>query len=284
MTPADDGYGVDERTDEKPKSAYLSRSELRFFVLFAVIAFVALIPAYYVLKAKAEQYECHVNLEQIGKAMELYAERNDDRLPPAYVTADNPGSGLAPMLDDKGRPFTWAGLIKDEMNARATFVCPAASEDEIVDTQYDQKTDIPMSYGMFAPYSAYPENTIDNPAATVLVGETSNFGSQDTCDPVPFVDASGAVIRSDGFLIGFDKSNFDGAHANYVTRLAYYDSKGGVFKKKGGARHEGGIYLLFADGHTEFLNPLAAQVTLSAQGIPGPPWTTPPSLDQFQRH
>lgn len=258
----------------------MSKKDVKVLGIVLVVAIVVLIPAYNIWKRKAESYECKMNVGQIGKAIGLYAEQNDDRFPPVYATAENVGPGLDPMVDDHGAPFTWASLVKDGMNSRTSFKCPSADSRDNVPIQSDGQNVLEMSYGMYSPYGGFPRNLVENPDATILIGETCNFGARKTADPVHFSDRSGKDIRADGFLIGFDKSNFDPKDARYITRLAIYDTVGGTYKETSESRHDGGIHVLYCDGHTGQLKPERALIHLDVQGMPTAPWATPPLLKQ----
>ena len=258
----------------------MSKKDVKALGIVFIIGIIFLIPIYNLWKRKAERSECRMNVGQIGKAISLYAEQNDDRFPPVYATAENPGPGLDPMVDDRGAPFTWASLVKDGMNSRTSFKCPSSKTGDNVLMQSDGQKELEMSYGMYGPYGSYPRNLVENPGGTILIAETCNFGSHRTCDPVHFADRFGRDVRADGFLIGFDKSNFDPKDARYVTRLAIYDTLGGTFSETSESRHDGGIHVLYCDGHTGQLKPEKGSIHLDAQGMPTAPWATPPLLKQ----
>lgn len=258
--------------DANRGSAYVSRKDFRVIIVGVAALALMLVPVYKVLERNSEKARCANNMAAIANGIGQYAALHDDRFPPLMRTA-----GDAPDLGEKGLPFTWASDVQEFMNSRASFACPSALPEETVVTESLKGARLPVSYGMYAPYSGYLRSMIDDPDMTIIVAETSNYGSANTFNPTPFKDAQGKDVPFDGFAIGLDDQNWYGTESSkYVTRLAFPDSAGGKFAEKGPARHDGGIHAITATGSASpLLKPNDATV-IKRFGLPGGIWTVPP--------
>jgi hypothetical protein len=260
-----------EEDEGRRRPAHITSREVKIILVVIVLAAVLLYPVYLRLMDDRNRHVCRTNLGNIGKALQFYAEANNDRLPPLYVTSV---TGYEPRLFEDG-PFTWISLIAPYIRegGQNTFACPAGHDDELVrneNAEPDQPA-IPSNYGMFAGLSAMPRSSISNPSQTVLVSETSNRGARNTYNPIPFRAPHGQPIP-DGFHIGFDTSNFtpldnspvELARAQAATRLAFPNTSNGRFQIEGGGRHPGvvegaegdlhifGVHVLYPDLQVRF--------------------------------
>jgi hypothetical protein len=113
--------------DERSRSAYLSRKDVRVLAVVAIVLVLLMMPVYCVLKDQRDEHVCKQNLGHIFKAMGAYIEANDGRFPPAFVV----GEKGEPQLFD-GAPYTWMSLAHPGLSARASFLCPAAGESETI--------------------------------------------------------------------------------------------------------------------------------------------------------
>jgi prepilin-type processing-associated H-X9-DG protein len=257
-------YEPDE-TEERPSSSYFSKKEVRVIFVALVLAALLASPVFIQLKRNRDKHVCKDNLLAIAKGIDLYANDNNDMLPPMYESAEeHPG----PRMFRRG-PITWISLIsRYKESRRSSFECPTASESEVVLNEPLSGPDaIRSSYGMFGPRAAASRYAIASPSQSVLVSETSNRGASDTFDPVPFRDAEGNPLP-DGFCIGFDNTNFTWADSNratyakseYATRLAFPNTANGNFGQNARSRHDGGIHFLFVDLHIETRPPEFSQI------------------------
>lgn len=249
--------------EDRPKSNYLTMRDVRVVIIALLVASLLLWPAVMKMIAARDKHLCKDHLGQVAKALLLYAEDNLGRLPPLYVQGEN----FEPR-QFKGGANTWitliAGGVKDP---KRSFNCPAAHDNETAASEGPEGITLRSSYGMFAAVSAAPIDNIPNPSSTAMVAETSNRGARDTYDPLPLKTKDGQVVDN-GFVIGFDNSNFtpvDGGmdileKSQFATRLAFYGTGKGEFKKDGLARHQGGIHILYADSHIETLPPTIANI------------------------
>lgn len=261
-------YDADEpEGSRRSSSQYISGKDIRNVAIATILLGIALTPIYQFYRRQSERTTCGQNFKSIFDAMGLYAVENNDRYPPTHMQ-DLSG---APLLFD-GKPYTWASVISNKMSPRRNFVCPSAHADEIVQCGHpdSNRLSLPTTYGMAAGLSTKPINLLIDPNNTVVVSETSNFGAQDTYNPVPFVNAEGQTVRQDGFLIGYDNSNVapDGESVA-ATRLAFYGTGKGRFSVTNRARHDGRIHILKASGQLELVSAPAARVMHLGKDVTG---------------
>jgi hypothetical protein len=255
---AADAYDPDDTEDTPRKSSYLSKKDLKWFVLGIGLFMGLMYPIYRSFERQSQEHKCKQNMAAIYKATSQYMLENDDRYPPAYATGEGTD---APYLE-KGRPYSWANLpaIDGGLNPRASFTCPTASADEITSTQGLGKS-AKLTYGMFAALGGIASAEVETPSSTILIAETSNHGSQGSYNPKPFITQDGTEVQNDGFLISFDDSNsIYSGKARAMTRLAFRDTKEGEFRLEKPSRHDGGIYFVTADGSLRKLGPPSAMI------------------------
>lgn len=255
-------------------SAYLSVKDMKRIAAVLAVLLLFVMLAYGECKKFTYEHICRSNLAQISKAIGLYAQENDDRLPPICASL---GDGN-PLLDDAGRPFTWVSLVSGYMNERSSFKCPAADEKEVARSQHPSttKAEIPTTYGLYSPYSAYPVSRVSSPDVTVLVADTSTGGAQNTYDPVRFKTPNGSDMRDDAFAIGFSDSNVEPSkNTTAITRLAFPDTSDGVFVASKGGRHPNGINVLTVSGSLQSIRAPGAKITMLPTGELEEPWVAP---------
>lgn len=282
--------------DESRGNQYLSRKDLRNVLIVIAVLGVVLFPVYQQLRRQGERTFCSQNMRSISQAILLYLEQNDDRFPPAY----RPDVNGAPVAFD-GHPITWATLVEDAMSRRQNFRCPSAAPDEVtrVASQSQGKV-IELTYGLYAGVATRTVRDFDRPDMAVMLSETSNFGAQDTYNPLPWSSPSGEPIRNDGFLIGWNETNLTGMELRQwinelrldeereagdpnklglkppvaVTRLAFPGSSGAKFRDEGRSRHDTGIHAITVAGQLVFLRPPAARIQFDGVRVTGR-WAVP---------
>jgi len=258
---------LSEVDSDPARSGYMTRKDLKVILIAFPILVAILMPIYCGMKRDADLHICTSNFGAISKAIGQYSASWDERFPPAYAME---GDAL-PLLDSRDRPSTWATLVSQYLNVRASFLCPSATQEEVVTAQHwsESERSVAMAYGLYAPLGGFPVATVYQPSQTALISETSDRGSLETYDPAKFVSAAGKVLP-DGFLIAWDNSNSEFSKTTKsVTRLAFYKTSDGKFSENGQTRHDGGINFLFCDGHVEMLKPEAALVRHLGQDLTG---------------
>lgn len=277
----DDAYDPSAPEGQPSRSsAYVSAKDIRVVAVGLVVLSLMMYPIYKILVRRSEKARCISNMKGIMDSINQYAIQNEDKFPPLFDT------GLAdePAVQASGAPYTWASDLQEYMNARVSFRCPSADPSELSRSQ-DVRTEtgsFPLSYGMFAPMSSFNRSLVEDPDEAVLIAETSNMGSEDTYDPLPFADGSGKKVPYDGMAIGWDNDNFDGNDkTNFVTRLAFPNTSKGDFDKNGVGRHDEGTFVLSVSGHLRTIKPNLVRVNRRYGKLYGM-WPMP--LNTTRRH
>ncbi|MBI1334457.1 MAG: hypothetical protein GC165_16435 [Armatimonadetes bacterium] len=233
--------------ESSPGGQYLTKKDAKWIILAAVGFFVVMIPIYLTMREKAYRATCVRNMNGIMEAMILYSTEHDDRFPPLYNTNDKG----EPDADSSGYAYTWVSDVWPLRAPRINFVCPTATPEELAYSANPTGGDpIPSSYGFYAPYASYSTQLVDHPETVVILAETSNAGTRDTYDPLPF-----KTSKYDGFVINWDTGNdWPDQQTRFVTRLAFPGSKGGN-PGKAEARHGQYINAIAASRSKTFLSP-----------------------------
>jgi hypothetical protein len=254
-------------------AGYVTKKDIRVIGIAMAVLAAILFPIYKLLERSSQSSRCLLNMKAMAAALNEYAEQHDDRFPPLMRTLLN-GS---PDLGETGLPYTWASDVSGFMNPRASFRCPTAAEPEVAYVEGRDGNRLPVTYGMYSPYGAFLRAIVNDPDQTILIAETSNFGALDTFNPQPFLDLEGNKIPFDGFVIGWNDSNFQPSESSSAaTRLAFPNSADGQFKKDGPMRHDAGIHAIVISGAAApALNPSQAKTEMRF-GLPTGIWEAPP--------
>ncbi|MBX3119243.1 MAG: hypothetical protein KF784_09270 [Fimbriimonadaceae bacterium] len=256
---------ADTASEDSPRSGYMGRKEVKIIGLVLVAFLLLLYPIYNLMVGDAQRHICQNNLGQIMKAINIYAIDNNDRFP-IISAMDYEGH---PQIEVDNSIYTWMSAIKDNLAPRASFLCPTASDAELV-TNNATGGHFVSAYGMYLPYSGADMNRVNNPGNTVLITETSNLGANGVYNPVPLIASNGKPSIFDGHVIGWDSSEKipigpdlveqPSLDARFVTRLAFPNTKSGNFLDNAGQRHSKGINALTVSGTLIYINPPMAQL------------------------
>lgn len=236
---------------KSPGSQYVGKKDFVIVAIILVAAILLSIPIFKSMNEETHKSVCKKNMNALAKALEQYAVVNDGRFPPLFET----GGAGSPSLAEGGIPVAWASVISS-LGTGAGFSCPSATAEENVKVNGDsirsemgnfKQTKLnyrELSYGMLADLATRPSTDISDPSAAILLGETSNYGAKGVLNPVPYTDENDKDVPFDGFVIGYDDSNYaPTSSTKRVTRLAFYDDAHG-----GGCRHKDKIHVIYADG------------------------------------
>jgi hypothetical protein len=273
----------DEDREGPPKSRYISKKDLRWIIVGAIVLFIFGYPLFSNFKEGRDWHICASNMNGVYKALSSYANDYDGRFPPVAEEAD-PHTG-APGLYD-GRLRTWVTQAFRYDNDPAIYNCPKAQDSETFPNEGDVRDKatgkvtvqtVRSSYGMYRGYNAAMLSAIERPGQVVFLTETSNFGAETSYDPLPFLDQRKATVPFDGFSVGWDTNNIQpDPTSKKLTRLAFRQSSKGDFSQAFG-RHQSGIHAITADGNLLVLKPGDATLHLRA-GDPTGEWAVPASI------
>jgi prepilin-type processing-associated H-X9-DG protein/prepilin-type N-terminal cleavage/methylation domain-containing protein len=207
----------------KHKTRGMTLTEL--LVVIALLALLAafLFPVFRATKEKARQASCESNLRQIGMALLVYAQDNNERYPSMNAWMNR--QVMPPVL-----------------------ACPSVSGEEDTGRGYpgyaysmatmgDMRT--ALREGRLPEDNSLPVGAVKHPANTIVVIET-----------IPRVDMAGSVPPMVS-LVDREQSEKD-CHGDCDKNLK---SDGLMDTMAGSIRHNGGVNYLFFDGHVKWLTP-----------------------------
>ncbi len=134
---------------------------IELLVVVAIIAILAslLLPALANAKGKASRINCTNNLKQLGYGVQMYADENSDRIPPALFDPERaPGSGPyqtdflffgpAGKPADTNAPFNLAFLYTSKfITTPQTFYDPGLRHPNTLKVQYEMKYYVDPVFG-----------------------------------------------------------------------------------------------------------------------------------------
>ena len=207
---------------------------IELLIVIAIIAILAaiLFPVFQKARARAYRATCQSNLKQMGLAVMLYTQDNDETLMPGHPLA-------APNPDGGGNYGGWAGPVYPYLRSPQVFLCPT---DPRTPQTTGGVTFNPLTYFANINLSAgadpagLPQSALTAPSATVLLAEATGGGLAVSAAPLSDPDESLSTFAN-----------------QFVSVSA-----------PGANRHEGGRDFLLADGHVRWLRPEAVST-----GTPG---------------
>lgn len=257
-----------EDKQERRRARYTSRKDIiAIVVILAILALVAL-PAYNGMVREGQKVENKENLRAIWVAISTYSQNNNDRLPPTYYEL---GEGRAAHVE--GLPVGWPTLVANGLGPRASFKSRAARRSEVstVVPHTSNLTGLEVTYGMYRGLSCVPNSYIPDEAESILLADTANQGARGSADPIPLLNEDGKPAEQDGFVIGWDDSNYEYTPSTKrVTRLAFFQEN-----EKTVTRFGKSLYGVTAAGRLVELAPGDDQVDFLYPTLTGPWWADP---------
>jgi hypothetical protein len=249
----------DDRDVERRGAHYVTP---RFMLTVVGIVVVVLVLAYlFVIGPAIENgnfVKSQSRIKAIAQGMNLYAEANNDGLPPVYLIGEK---------DANGRPVTWANQVFDYVGRMEVFNSPALpGEGNTMLTRTlanGTREDVELSYGMLSAADTARRYEIHDD--TIILAETIGMGVDGSYNPLPLGGA-------DGFMIGYDNSNgMPNAESGFVTRLAF--TSPGASPLGLTPIHSKGVVGIRADGSLVILSSAAEAFPVSkSAGAPSGQW------------
>ncbi len=157
---------------------------IELLVVIAIIAILAgiLFPVFAKAREKAEQADCISNVNQLAKAVAMYAMDYDQKLPRVYADVDGSGTYAENAAQaPNGADYAWAYTLFSYTKSFQIFTCKAYPDDQNWDGRVGPVANNDgISYGMNSRLSdvGYKSTRLSYPAQTVVIFDlTANIGA-----------------------------------------------------------------------------------------------------------
>lgn len=218
---------------------------IELLVVIAIISLLAalLLPVFLQARARAYRTQCGANLHQVGTALELYGDDNDEKLMTGHLLSAPPPPGGSNYAG-------WAGPANLYLHSTRAFLCPTDdTRDQIIggETYYAVTFFMNVNLSGQQTPGGLPRSALTAPAATVLLTESTG----------------GGVAHNVARLNRPDENESMWANTFVRTEDSFN-------------RHQGGRNFLLADGHLRWLR--SESVSLGPPGAAVSPDSLPPGI------
>jgi prepilin-type N-terminal cleavage/methylation domain-containing protein/prepilin-type processing-associated H-X9-DG protein len=232
---------------------------IELLVVIAVIAILAafLFPVLAQTREKARAASCLSNARQIGIAMMLYMQDNDEVILPVSMPTGQPPQPNSPdPFLRRADLLVWAQLIQPYLRSEQVLYCPSFNAGDYVANVTDPSCDGPDAQPLFparyyyshfgiAPDGFAGACTSDQPR----LAPPGNYGTS------PSMKTLAQVSRPAETAILQDNATFQSGSLSALIHP--FGCEGGTTQGVGRARHQQGCNYVFVDGHAKLmtLNP-----------------------------
>jgi len=210
---------------------------VELLVVLSIVFLLAalLFPVVARAKDRARQASCYGNLRQIGLALRMYVEDNDERLPTYIVTTPlPPPNGRTPSGS-----WYWNEILYAYHRSQQVFYCPAGVRNgnppNPLGGHYGANTQVLRGMPVSIAVVAYP-------TTTYVFMDAGSFSMDPTYYTLP------GQLVSIRYLAGMgDDTGPKPALVPSLPKLYWNDYEHG--------RHLGGVNMCFVDGHVKWMRP-----------------------------
>jgi len=229
---------------------------IELLVVIAVIAILAafLFPVFAQVREKARAASCLSNARQVGMAMMLYIQDNDEVILPVYMpTGQQPQPNSPDPFLRRADLLVWTQLLQPYLRSEQVVYCPSFNEEVYVANVTHPSCDGPETQQLFparfyyshfgiAPDGFAGACTSDQPR----LAPPGNYGSSSPMKTLSQVSrpAETAILQ--------DNSTFQSAS---LSKLIHpFGCECGTTQGAGRTRHLQGCNYVFVDGHAKLMN------------------------------
>jgi prepilin-type N-terminal cleavage/methylation domain-containing protein/prepilin-type processing-associated H-X9-DG protein len=259
---------------------------IELLVVIAIIAILAaiLFPVFAQARAKARQTACLSNTKQIGNAVMMYVQDFDEALPMG---------GWSATINGVACQSRWFRDLYPYLKSVDVYVCPEITDDPM-----------PPTLGFYRPtlnstaFPRFPGDTTPYPTSAGGYAMNANlvsFGAagkplaeiKDSAGTFIVCDASRVTNKVMGNYDATTWPKFQDRNSDWEVYpptdwtgggTARYSTDNTTFRRRPMARHNGGLNVIYCDGHAkwshikQFLGPLSATEFGWPYGDPNNTW------------
>ena len=209
---------------------------IELLVVIAIIAILAaiLFPVFASAKLKAQQTQCMGNMNQIGRAIIMYADNNNGCTPFAY---NNMGGSVTMNIWDS---YTWRERIQPYIKSKSVFICPIMNADQMPANKGKWGTKTHITAAVAKKVGHYGLNLY------ISFNDAGSQGGYRQVSTIPL--PSKTIMNAENFDGDWSAEPLDNEESGSNT------GKEGQFYPYHGAGSEKGGVFTFCDGHASFMS------------------------------